>query len=599
MYRKISIALIIIAATAGSSTATTIDLEALNSEDAVVPANYSIHQDGEIVATGQDQLTADLTQNQNYTIKQEFLLGDQSFNVTIRELNLTSELRPEIVVKNYTAANPYLVNSEKLYASRNITSEYFNAEISYTRNSMPDKILYCPEFDFSSSECLQRKLENTESYENTFQNSVFRFNVTNFSAYTIGDTAPRLNLTDIHIYNVTGLDNQEKREGGELVDTGVNRTFEIIQRSQNSYRFNFSVENTGTANWSIESSDNLLHQGLNPDWEVGDIWYELNGTKNGGDFSFGDLTWDTANNGLLTTEGTDSIMKAHYVVNITDTEPSTYQQAFNASDSDTSAEAYDEHEVRIDRYGSLNVTLSTPPNNTILRLNKSFYITANVTCQNYDCGTVESAPRYNTSQGQSVIPDSGEPFYLKEDAVKTCNLSVGERCELNWTANATGDLDSMHRIDVNASTSDGFTSNSSERHLVEIDTVIAMDLTFDVIDFGFLDPGEADRPAEGNSNDTYNVSIQDNSKPVDDLWIKGTDLVSQVDDSYQIGVSNISYGLQNNVTESETLKHSYSHLASNLDPGTNLTTYYWLDVPFGMTQSGYNGTITFKANSTE
>ena len=374
----------------------------------------------------------------------------------------------------------------------------------------------------------------------------------------------------------------------------------MLQESANDYRFDFNIENAGSDNWSISSSDLIEHQGLSTDWSVSDIWYDLNGSKDGGTFSLGDVTWDTSSNGVLTTDGSQSTMQASYVVEITDSSPETYQQAFNVSDSDTSAEAFDRHELEIDRYGDLSVELSTPPNNTILRQNGTFYITGNVTCENYDCGTVDATPRYNGTEGQEVILESsGQPFYLKEPAVKQCDLSTGENCSLNWTANATGELESQHLIDINASTSENMTYGTSDTNLVEIDTVILMDLAFDVIDFGFLDPGVDDRPVQGNSNDKYNVSIDENSKPVDDLWIKGTDLTSEVDPSYQIGVSNISYGLQNDVSQSERLGKNYSHLASDLSPGTNLTTYYWLDVPFGMTQSGYNGTITFKANSTD
>lgn len=599
MYRKI-IALLILSFTAsGLSSAVTVQLEAQDSEGNTVAANYTVLQQGATVATDQGSLTADLASEENYTVRKQFELSDKSFNVTFHQLNLTSELSPQIKVVNYTADNPYLVDSEKVYAT-DVNLAYEAVEISYSMQERPDSILYCSQFDFSSTGCDDRQLQGLENYDSSFQDSTFRFNTTDFSAYTVGDTAPRLNLSTIKIYNVTGFSSSDQRTEGNLVDSGTNKTFEIVQSSANDYRFDFNLENTGSDNWSISSGDLIEHQGLSTDWTVSDIWYDLNGSKDGGDFSLGDVTWYTSSNGVLTTSGSQSTMQASYVAEITDSSPETYQQAFNASDSDTSAEAFDRHELRIDRYGDLSVEISTPPNSTILRQNGSFYITGNVTCENYDCGTVDVTPRYNESGRRVVLPESsGQPFYLKGSAVKQCDLAVGESCSLNWTANATGELESQHLIDINASTSGDMTYGSSDTNLVEIDTVILMDLAFDVIDFGFLDPGVNEKPAQGNSNDEYNISIDENSKPVDDLWIKGTDLTSEIDSSYEIGVSNLSYGLQNSFSDSERLGKNYSRLTSDLSPGTNLTTYYWLDVPFGMTQSGYNGTITFKANSTD
>jgi len=599
MYRKTSTLFLLILASLSLSSAITVQLEAQNSQGNTVPANYTITQQGSIVATGQDSLITDLAAEENYTIRQHFELSDKSFNVTFHDLNLTSELSPQMKVVNYTAADPYLVNSEKVYAT-DVNLPYDTAELSYEKQDRPDRILYCSQFYFSGSSCEDRQLQSLENYDSSFQNSKFRFNTTDFSAYTIGDTAPRLDLSSIEIYNVTGLSSSDQRTEGNLVDTGTNKTFTVLQKSANDYRFDFNIENTGSDNWSISSGDLIEHQGLSTDWTVSDIWYELNGSKDGGEFSLGDVKWDTSSNGVLTADGSQSTMQASYVTEIADSSPETYQHAFNASDIDTSAEVFDRHELRIDRYGDLSVELSTPPNNTILRQNGSFYITGNVSCEIYDCGTVDVTPRYNESGIQVVLPDSsGSPFYLEESAVKQCDLSAGENCSLNWTANATGELESQHLIDINASTSENMTYGSSENNLVEIDTVILMDLAFEVVDFGFLDPGVTEKPAQGNSNDNYSISIDENSKPVEDLWIKGTDLTSVNDPSYEIGASNLSYGLQNNFSDSERLEKNYSRLASDLSPGTNLTTYYWLDVPFGMTQSGYNGTITFKANSTD
>ncbi|MFB6193223.1 MAG: hypothetical protein ABEK00_03140 [Candidatus Nanohaloarchaea archaeon] len=595
MYKK-TVLILLTLLTGTAAAQVPVHLQANNSQGNTVSANYTILQNSNIEASSLNSLDTSLPGNENYTIIQAFNLSKKSFNVTIYDLNLTQAFNPEIQVVNYTRKTPYLENPGKIYATT-ITHNYRTAKISYNRKNT-ERIFYCSDFDFSSSKCLNSELKTLNQYETG--SDPFYFNTTDFSAYTVGEIAPRLNLSEIKIYNVTGLTSQQKRDGGTLIEKGLNQTFQIKQKTANSYRFEFQVQNTGTDNWSIKTEDRLTHKGLSQDWQVGDIWYELNGTRNGGTFSLGEVTWDTSNNGVLTAGPSQDSMNASYIVNVTDTTPDSYQEVFNVTDVSSGAQSVDWHTLKIERPGDLGVKLFTPPNNTILRQNGTFYIVSNVSCSNYDCGTVSATPRYNASTGQKVIPEnSGKPFYLKENPVKSCNLNAGETCELNWTANATGDLETRHLIDVNASTSQGLSQNNSEDHLVEIDTIISMSLSFDVIDFGLLDPGVQNRPAKGNSEDKYNISISENSKPVEELWIKGTDLVSTADPDYEIGVSNITYGLQNNVSKSHKLSKNYSLLETNIDPGTTLTSYYWIDVPYGMTQSGYNGTITFKANSTD
>ncbi|WEL23045.1 hypothetical protein [Candidatus Nanohalovita haloferacivicina] len=601
MYRKIFLAILAIFLTASASAANaTITLEAQNSQGSTVDAEYLVKQGGTTVASAQNLLDTNLTENENYTVIQNFQGSGPDINATWHDLNLTADISPQMQVINYASSGPYIVNHEKVYALDDTGLNYNTVEITYGRPSSPEKILYCSSYDFGSSSCSSWQIQDTSTYTTSTGSQTFSFNTSTFSAYSAGNTSPRLQLNNITVHNVTGLSQSNKETGGELVDYGTNTTLNLKQASENTYRFSFTVENTGSQNWSIAPEDILRHSGLNSAWPVGQIWYNLNGQKTGGTVFTDYLEWDTSNNGVLETEGSSSQMEASYLVNITDTSTNTYQQSFNATDDDSSASIFDQHDLKVEKVGDLDVELITPPNNTLLRQNGTFYIVANVTCGPDNCGNVTATPRYNTSTGKQIMPEnSGQPFHLDEAAQKECELSSGQECQLNWTTNATGEQDSYHLIDVNASTQEGLTSAVSNESLVEIDSIILMDLAFNVIDFGVLDPGWQDRPAEGNSNDQYNISIDENSKPVEGLWVKGTDLTSEADPSYEIGVSNISYNLENNVDTASTLLHNYTKMASNIDPGTILTSYYWIDVPYGMTQSGYNGTITFKANATD
>ena len=70
-----------------------------------------------------------------------------------------------------------------------------------------------------------------------------------------------------------------------------------------------------------------------------------------------------------------------------------------------------------------------------------------------------------------------------------------------------------------------------------------------------------------------------------------------------INVTNIRWSLDEAPDESNAHELTGNFERMNKDmqvfrSGTTFSTYYWIDVPFGIYAGGYTGTITFMANAT-
>lgn len=418
------------------------------------------------------------------------------------------------------------------------------------------------------------------------------------AASSFGDpgTDPVPNVTAIRFYDVTTDTTPE--DGGTLVAEGLNATFELAQQDvERRYRVSFRLTNDGGSNFTINDSDVLFHDGLNASWTVGRIWYNLSTTHDGGAFANGRVDWNTSLGGELEPGET---MWASYLVNVSQPASNTYGARFLVNDTAANAGSEDVHDLAVTRLGWLNVSIAEPPNRTVVRQNAFFPVNASVTCRDGECGQVNATPRYNAStSADTVIPASGTPFHTNGTPEQTCDADLlrDETCTVTWDVNATGALESWHRIDVNASSAYGdIAGNDSVDPAVQINAIVLMDLNFSVIEFGPLEPGATDRPAQGNADRSYNITFDDDSIAVDGLWVTATPLTSVLDASYTIGPSNITTEADPGTTEN--LSATYTRIGTNIAPGTTVSTRHWLDVPLGMTAGAYNGTLTFKANAT-
>ena len=257
--------------------------------------------------------------------------------------------------------------------------------------------------------------------------------------------------------------------------------------------------------------------------------------------------------------------------------------------------------------GEINATLLEPLNNTIVKKDSNFVVNVSIGCVNGDCGTVNATPRYNASSGppSRVVPNgSGTPFHTQVASEKTCGtLNQGAQCYINWSVNATGQEDTFRLLDVNAtSASPSVTSNDTENRLLNIDLAVVIDLRYDVVDFGTLDPGEENKSAQGNSQLLYNMTVFENSVPVDTVEVNASDLQSTSYD-YTIPDANLSVSPDNdpdNQTGHKTrLEGGFNDLlgVSSIQPGTNFTHFFFMNVPTGIAKGQYTGEIEFQATT--
>jgi len=422
------------------------------------------------------------------------------------------------------------------------------------------------------------------------------------SSFGTGVDEPLPNITQISVYDVSDLSVSEKETEGDMAASGLNSTLNVNQnQTDGEYRFSFKITNEGDSDWEINSSDQLSHEGLNTEWTVNKIWYNISQDYDGGNFSDGKLQWNTSEGGTLASGDT---MYAKYIVDISLDNSEFYSQYFLINDTSNKSGSEDYHEFDINKLGTLDIVLEDPPKDTVVTQNKTFVMNATVSCKNGECGEVNVSSRYNESSEVDTLisEDPDKPFYTVSQNTKICSsdLKKDERCEVSWDINATGELESYRLLDTNTSSSfDDIPENNSEENRVQINMAILINTSWDAMDFGLLDPGDQNQPAKGNNNLSYNITVPEESNLVDNLWIKATDLVSELrSDNYSIRAENMSYSFQNDVETSESISNSYQSVKSDINPGTVLNTFFWIDVPTGIYKGGYNGSVYFKANST-
>ena len=252
----------------------------------------------------------------------------------------------------------------------------------------------------------------------------------------------------------------------------------------------------------------------------------------------------------------------------------------------------------------LEVSLLQPNPSVITNVlqNSTFIVNTSVTCRGGDCGYVNGTVRYNSS---SLYPDTpisttfgDKPFFIQESpalATKECPnnpLSDGETCYLNWTINATGNINSEWKIGVLFNSSYSYVeSNHTDNATISIlPCTVDFTLTFNSVSFGILNPNTYNNSALGNSNNEYNITVNPGSCNLN-LYIKGTNLVNETYNSV-IKVGNLSWSnISSNINDGYfRMNESYSLIKSNVPPNTNVTLWFWIDVP-PVYAGYYNGTI--------
>jgi len=179
------------------------------------------------------------------------------------------------------------------------------------------------------------------------------------------------------------------------------------------------------------------------------------------------------------------------------------------------------------------------------------------------------------------------------------SLSKDQSCQLNWTVNATGTINSEWKVGVLFNSSltgiaDNHTNNATIAIIAPEPSITLWSPP--IIDFASQNPSTYWNNATNNTNNFYNITVDPISCSPIDIWIKGTDL-ENITLSTIIGVGNITWNNYDNYTTSINMSTTYVLINASLSPNTNVTTYYWLNVP-AVYAGGYNGTATICGNCT-
>jgi len=272
-------------------------------------------------------------------------------------------------------------------------------------------------------------------------------------------------------------------------------------------------------------------------------------------------------------------------------------------------ESSETHYVTIIQPGYLEVLLVAPPSTLSVTHNQTFSVNVTVYCRNtsHDCGSVQGTVQYN---GSSAYPDTAvnittedKPLFVQgtpQVALKECPtnpLSEGEYCNLTWTINASGAENSQWEVGVLFnSTASGITDNHTDNSTITI-THCSCDITLwsaSTINFGTLNPNQDENAAPGNSDDSYNISVNQGSC-TSNLWIRGEDLTNTTYGS-SIGIGNLTWSnATDNYATSQAMTTSYVLLNSSVSQLRNATTYYWLNTPI-IYAGIYKGNVTIFAN---
>jgi len=464
-----------------------------------------------------------------------------------------------------------------------------------------NSILHCTDWNFSSSNCNSWEVNETSDYDYRETPNYMIFNVTGFDAFGGGQSSAQPNVTDIRVYDVSNTSNEET--GGKLVDSGLNSTLNLTLRDNRKYRFEFKMVNDGLLNWEIQDQDELFHDGLNATWSFDRAWYNISQDYDGGSFTNGKVTWDTSQGGTLIP---DETMYAKYLINVTPNKTEKYGLRFEANDTSENSGSFDQHTLNVTKLGKLNSSLSTPPSGTTTTVCRyeEFNVNATVGCENGVCGDVKGSLRYNSSNTvDTLMPEnSGTPFHTVGSNLKIAenNMDRDQAVNISWTVNATGEIGKTYLIDANFSSNYNKISpnNTEDAELFSAESLRA-DFTQNKVDFGVLDPGTNDNPAVGNSDNRYNVTIRSCGSNVN-VYTSSTNLTPEGwgKQNYSIEAENVSYSTQNDISSETKYSTDYSLLESGVSSGTNLTTFYWIDIPEGIKSSEYKGTISYKINLT-
>ncbi len=247
----------------------------------------------------------------------------------------------------------------------------------------------------------------------------------------------------------------------------------------------------------------------------------------------------------------------------------------------------DEFNITVGNVGTVNLTLHEPVDNQLVGQNRTFLVNVTIYCSN-NCSGVYAYPRYNASSAQpdTAIPNaSSTPFWVVGEREQACPPEA--ECNLTWDVNTTGQIGEKYTIDVYAYSACAV--NQSNSSAVEIGTVYIMSTNFTNVSFPVSAPG--DNSSATNNTQGYVISLDPNSNGPVDLWIRADNMTGP--GGYVIEPWYIKASTFNDPNGAFQLNYSWQVLYPQMNPGENVTSYYWISTPFGRAAGKYTGTIYY------
>lgn len=256
----------------------------------------------------------------------------------------------------------------------------------------------------------------------------------------------------------------------------------------------------------------------------------------------------------------------------------------------------------------LEVNMTEPDTALTLNViqNGTFYVNVTVYCRDPDqatgCGDVNSTIRYNSSieQPDTTVSNvqGASPFFINGSTgnpIMCPNnpLNDGDFCNVTWHLNASGSKGTNWRVGAlfNTSLWPTVAENHTDNATISItDCVVDFTLHWSSINFGSLSPTTENNSAPGNSENLYNLTLNDGSCPTD-FYVRGDDLRNHTFDR-NISVGNVSWSNSSSDIDDGFFRMGYLPRLFSFGalPGMNVTTWYWLNTP-AVFAGIYNSTI--------
>jgi len=546
-------------------------------------------------------------------------VGNLTVNLTNPDPGVYTDSNPRIVTQNTT------FNVNATVTCRNANCGNVTGYLRYNASSSnPDTLIsnitgvtpfYTNNITYAMSEFL---------YVDSFDSSFTEWNMTGASPY--------LNATDYFTNHINTTSNGKRVGNWTFENTSFYGTINKVE-VQFYAKSGSGGSGSGFTVWIWNGSWNDLGEvGISSSfvWRIVDLTSTLNARDKINNATLYIVSWFGALEPIIDTARLNVTYKSpcenmnqgdtcqlNWTVNATGTLNSVYKIGvkFNSSYTSVINNHTNNATVKItEGAGKLIVSLINPTAGatTIQDQNTTFNVNASVTCVNDACGTVYGTVQYNGSSANPDTPVNSSqgniPFYNTSGTVlQSCgSMSQNQVCQLNWTINATGDFIKGWKIGVlfNSSSS-SVTKNHTNNATIKIVEChdAAVTIRWGNLDFSDLVPNTNNNSAPGNNNKTYNISNLGTCTL--NVWIKGTNLTNTTprdpaDIIHTISVGNLTWSNTTNVsTSAYIMNESYVILNSSYSPTIkNITTYYWLSVP-PIPAGGYNGTITYCANTSQ